>query len=182
MPDEINRKYASMDDGQTMAFLTQIGQYTRANVIEAEAEAQKLLTERKVLLDNLTDELDKQQYMEFDAIKKALGKNDAWRPPAWRNSGRHRAEAGAFGFVRTWRVCILPGALLLPPDLPEGERRRAIEATLVKREGRPEKIAQALHFFLDNDFVTGVCLPVDGGRPVYAPDSVWGKRVGQGAA
>ena len=27
-------------------------------------------------------------------------------------------------------------------------------------------------FFLDNDFVTGVCLPVDGGRTVFAPDSV----------
>jgi pteridine reductase len=67
--------------------------------------------------------------------------------------------------------CILPGPVLLPPDLPAEERRRAIEATLVKREGRPENIAQAVLFFLDNDFVTGACLPVDGGRTVYAPDS-----------
>ena len=68
--------------------------------------------------------------------------------------------------------CILPGPVFLPPDLPEAERRQAIDATLVKREGRPENIAQAVLFFLDNDFVTGVCLPVDGGRTVYAPDSV----------
>jgi pteridine reductase len=68
--------------------------------------------------------------------------------------------------------CILPGPVLLPPDLPEEERRQAIEATLVKREGKPENIAQAVLFFLDNDFVTGVCLPVDGGRTVFAPDSV----------
>jgi pteridine reductase len=27
-------------------------------------------------------------------------------------------------------------------------------------------------FFLDNDFVSGVCLPVDGGRTIFAPDSV----------
>jgi pteridine reductase len=27
-----------------------------------------------------------------------------------------------------------------------------------------------LHF-IDNDFLTGVCLPVDGGRSIYAPDS-----------
>lgn len=67
--------------------------------------------------------------------------------------------------------CILPGPVLLPPDLPEPERRQAIESTLVKREGRPEHIAQAVLFFLDNDFVTGVCLPVDGGRTIYAPDS-----------
>jgi pteridine reductase len=68
--------------------------------------------------------------------------------------------------------CILPGPVLLPPDLPEAERRQAIDATLVKREGKPENIAQAVLFFLDNDFVTGVCLPVDGGRTVFAPDSV----------
>ena len=68
--------------------------------------------------------------------------------------------------------CVLPGPVLLPPDLPEAERRQAIEATLVKREGRPENIAQAVLFFLDNDFVTGVCLPIDGGRTIYAPDSL----------
>ena len=66
---------------------------------------------------------------------------------------------------------ILPGPVMLPPDLPEVERRQAIDATLVKREGKPEHIAQAVLFFVDNDFVTGVCLPVDGGRTVFAPDS-----------
>jgi len=68
--------------------------------------------------------------------------------------------------------CILPGPVMLPPDLPETERRQAIEATLVKREGKPENVAQAVLFLIDNDFVTGVCLPVDGGRSIFAPDSV----------
>ncbi len=63
--------------------------------------------------------------------------------------------------------CILPGPVMLPLDLPEAERQEAIRATLLKREGRPENIAQAVLSFLDNDFVTGVCLPVDGGRTVY---------------
>ncbi|MSU76581.1 MAG: SDR family oxidoreductase [Gemmataceae bacterium] len=67
--------------------------------------------------------------------------------------------------------CILPGPVMLPPDLPEAEKRQAIDATLVKREGRPENIAQAVMFLIDNDFVTGVCIPVDGGRSIYAPDS-----------
>jgi pteridine reductase len=66
--------------------------------------------------------------------------------------------------------CVLPGPLMLPPDLAEPERRQSINATLVKHEGRPENAAQAVLFFLDNDFVTGVCLPVDGGRTVYAPE------------
>jgi pteridine reductase len=68
--------------------------------------------------------------------------------------------------------CIQPGPVLLPPELPAAERRQALEGTLVKREGNPENIAQAVLFFIDNDFVTGVCLPVDGGRSIYAPDSV----------
>ncbi len=68
--------------------------------------------------------------------------------------------------------CILPGPVMLPPDLPKEERAAAIDATLVKREGRPEHVAHAVLFLVENDFVTGVCLPVDGGRSVYAPDSV----------
>jgi pteridine reductase len=66
--------------------------------------------------------------------------------------------------------CILPGPVLLPPDLPTAEREQAINATLVKREGTPEHIAQAALFLVENDFVTGVCLPVDGGRSIYAPE------------
>ncbi len=62
--------------------------------------------------------------------------------------------------------CILPGPVMLPPDLPEAERKQAIDATLVKREGRPENIAQTVLFLIDNDFVTGICLPVDGGRTI----------------
>ncbi|HEV3144907.1 MAG TPA: SDR family oxidoreductase [Gemmataceae bacterium] len=66
--------------------------------------------------------------------------------------------------------CILPGPVMLPPDLPMAEKQHAIEATLVKREGSPRNIAQAVLSFLDNDFITGTCLPVDGGRTIFAPD------------
>jgi len=65
---------------------------------------------------------------------------------------------------------VLPGPVLLPPDMPEKEKLHAINATLVKREGSPANVAQAVLAFVENDFVTGVCLPVDGGRTVYAPD------------
>lgn len=69
--------------------------------------------------------------------------------------------------------CILPGPVMLPPDLPHAERQQAIDATLVKREGRPENIAQAVLALIENDFVTGVCLPVDGGRTIYGgPGSI----------
>ena len=66
--------------------------------------------------------------------------------------------------------CILPGPVMMPPDLPEAERQQSINATLVKREGSPRNVALAVLSFLDNDFITGVCLPVDGGRTVFAPE------------
>jgi pteridine reductase len=66
--------------------------------------------------------------------------------------------------------CILPGPVMLPADLPAEERRQAVDATLVKHEGSPHNISLAVLHFIDNDFVTGVCLPVDGGRTVYAND------------
>lgn len=66
---------------------------------------------------------------------------------------------------------ILPGPVMLPPDLPEPEKAASIAATLVKREGSPEHIARAVLHFLDNDFVTGTCLPVDGGRTIFAGGS-----------
>ena len=58
---------------------------------------------------------------------------------------------------------------MLPADLPAAEREEAISATLVKREGSPANVAQAVLYLLDNDFVTGDCLRVDGGRTVSAP-------------
>ena len=67
--------------------------------------------------------------------------------------------------------CILPGPVMLPPDLPEAERRHAIASTLVKHEGSPANIAAAVLALVENDFITGVCLPVDGGRTIYAPET-----------
>ncbi|MEX2141831.1 MAG: SDR family oxidoreductase [Pirellulales bacterium] len=64
---------------------------------------------------------------------------------------------------------ILPGPVMLPPEMPEEERELVIQSTLVRREGTPAHVADAVLFLLRNDFITGVCLPVDGGRSVFAP-------------
>jgi pteridine reductase len=77
--------------------------------------------------------------------------------------------------VRNPRVrvnCILPGPVLFAPETPEEQRREAIRGTLVQRAGTPQHVAQAALALIDNDFITGVCLPVDGGRSVYAPENL----------
>ncbi len=62
--------------------------------------------------------------------------------------------------------CILPGPVMLPGDVSESDCQGAIAGTLLKRLGRPENVAHAVLFLIENDFVTGVCLPVDGGRTI----------------
>ncbi|NOY43145.1 MAG: SDR family oxidoreductase [Planctomycetes bacterium] len=59
---------------------------------------------------------------------------------------------------------VLPGPVVFPPEMPEEEREQIIASTLLKRPGKPENVAQTVLFFVENDFVTGVCIPVDGGR------------------
>lgn len=61
---------------------------------------------------------------------------------------------------------VLPGPVLMPADLPKQVRERAVKGTLLQRAGRPENIADAVVFLARNDFITGVCLPVDGGRTI----------------
>ncbi|EAQ80037.1 SDR family NAD(P)-dependent oxidoreductase [Blastopirellula marina] len=65
---------------------------------------------------------------------------------------------------------ILPGQVMQPPDASEEKIARDIARTLVKRQGEPEYLAHAVLFLAENPFVTGVCLPVDGGRTIYAGD------------
>ena len=64
--------------------------------------------------------------------------------------------------------CIEPGPVMLPPDLPEAERREAIASTLAQHEGSPDHVARAVLALVDNDFITGASLPVDGGRSIFA--------------
>ena len=62
--------------------------------------------------------------------------------------------------------CILPGPVLLPDEISEHERTQIREGTLVKKLGTPQHIAHAALFLIENEFVTGVSLPVDGGRTI----------------
>jgi len=68
--------------------------------------------------------------------------------------------------------CVQLGPVMLPPEMSGEEREQVVRATLVRREGSPENVVQAVLHFIDNDFVTGACLPVDGGRSIFSTDSL----------
>jgi pteridine reductase len=67
---------------------------------------------------------------------------------------------------------VLPGPVLMPKGMSPAERRKTTDATLAKREGTVRELAVAILLLLENEFITGVCLPVDGGRSVYSPEPV----------
>ena len=67
---------------------------------------------------------------------------------------------------KVWSNAIAPGPVLLPPDLSDEEKQKAVQKTLLGRVGSPQDIANAVLFLLDNDFINGTVLVVDGGRSI----------------
>ena len=59
---------------------------------------------------------------------------------------------------------IAPGPVLFPPYYTEEQKRSAVERTLLKREGSPQDIVNAVMFLIENDYITGEVIHVDGGR------------------
>ncbi len=68
--------------------------------------------------------------------------------------------------------CVQPGPVMLADDVDKDTRQRLISSTLAGRIGEPEDVAAAVAFLCESTFITGVCLPVDGGRQIFAPDGL----------
>lgn len=61
---------------------------------------------------------------------------------------------------------VAPGAVLPPDDWPIEARERLMATTPLRRLGAPEDVVRAVLFLLESDYITGIVLPVDGGRLV----------------
>jgi pteridine reductase len=88
------------------------------------------------------------------------------------------AKAGLAALTRALAVelapavrvnAVAPGAIAWPEDgqFPPPERGRIVGTTPLARLGKPEEIAEAVHFLACAPFVTGQVLAVDGGRSVF---------------
>ena len=62
---------------------------------------------------------------------------------------------------------IAPGPILPPPDLTVEEVAKIKIVTPLGRWGGEEQIVTAVISLIENDFITGECLRVDGGRHIY---------------
>ena len=59
---------------------------------------------------------------------------------------------------------VAPGPVLTPTYMSEHEKEAVAKTTAVGHWGKPEDVAHAVKFFIENDFVNGTVLVVDGGR------------------
>jgi pteridine reductase len=59
---------------------------------------------------------------------------------------------------------VSPGPVLKPPDWEDGRWERVAQGTLLKRTGSSYDVARAVRFLVENDFITGETLVVDGGE------------------
>ena len=67
---------------------------------------------------------------------------------------------------KVYSNAIAPGPVFFPPDFSEEEKQKVIQKTLLGRAGSPLDIANAAIFLLENDFINGTVLVVDGGRSI----------------
>ena len=74
-----------------------------------------------------------------------------------------RTTASAFA-PRVRVNAVAPGLVLPPDDLSDETIERFLRDVPLGRSGTPHDVAQAIHFLVDAPYVTGIVLPVDGGR------------------
>lgn len=67
---------------------------------------------------------------------------------------------------KVYANAIAPGPVLPPPDMSAREIDLVAKTTALGRWGTPEDIANAVRFVLENDFINGTVLVVDGGRSI----------------
>lgn len=118
--------------------------------------ARESLAKEKGSIINITDihaEVPLKGYAEYCQTKAAL---------------LMQTKALAREFAPDVRVnAIAPGAIAWPEhenSLSPMQQKAIIDKTLLKRHGEPEFIAKALLAIVDNSFITGQSLRVDGGR------------------
>ena len=98
-----------------------------------------------------------------------VGGEAPWAAFAAHSAAKAAQIALVKALAKAWghdgvRVCgVAPGPLDLPDDRRREASERAAERTVIGRLQRPEEVAAAVRFCLENDYVTGQNLIADGG-------------------
>ena len=95
----------------------------------------------------------------------------AWQP--WANWSAyatskaallHLSRCLAIELAPATRVnCVAPGTVIFPDDWDEARRAKQLEKVPLGRVGSPADVARAVRFLCEEPYLTGACIPVDGG-------------------
>jgi pteridine reductase len=95
----------------------------------------------------------------------------AWQP--WPNYLAYStSKAGLLHLTRCLALelaprvrvnAVAPGTAAFPDDWSDERRAAQVARIPLARAGTPADVARAVRFLVENDYLTGVCLPVDGG-------------------
>jgi pteridine reductase len=95
----------------------------------------------------------------------------AWQP--WANWSAYATSKAALLHLsrclavelapRTRVNCVAPGTVIFPDDWDEARREKQLEKVPLARAGEPADVARAVRFLCEEDYLTGACIPVDGG-------------------
>ena len=95
----------------------------------------------------------------------------AWQPwPGWsayaasKAALLHLSRCLALELAPRTRVnCIAPGTVIFPDDWDDARRAAQLRKVPLGREGAPADVARAARFLCEERYLTGICVPVDGG-------------------
>jgi pteridine reductase len=95
----------------------------------------------------------------------------AWQP--WANWSAYATSKAALLHLsrclalelapRTRVNCVAPGTVIFPDDWDEARRAQQLAKTPLGRAGSPTDVARTVRFLCEEEFLTGACIPVDGG-------------------
>ena len=121
----------------------------------AQASSREMLTAGTGKIVNIADPAGESiwtQYFPYSVSKAAL-------LAVTRGLARSLAPAVQVNAVS-------PGPVHFPDHYSEEQKQAAIERTLLKRAGSMEDVVRAVIFLIENDYITGEVIHVDGGRHI----------------
>ena len=144
---------ASFDESTPELWDAQMDSNARAPLFVAQRAARLLRAQEQGKIINLVDtagEIIWPGYLAYSVSKAAL---------IAVNKGLAKALAPNIQVNG-----VAPGPVLFPEYYTQDQKRLAVERTLLKRAGSARDIVNAIVFLIENDYITGEVIHVDGGR------------------
>ena len=144
---------ASFDESTPELWDAQMDSNARAPLFAAQRAARLLRAQEQGKIINLVDtagEIIWPGYLAYSVSKAAL---------IAVNKGLAKALAPNIQVNG-----VAPGPVLFPEYYTQDQKRLAVERTLLKRAGSARDIVNAIVFLIENDYITGEVIHVDGGR------------------